>query len=89
MAPLFQYRSRLFGFLGTGFLFGVGLLYVHEGFIVLFFGNVFVWSYLLRQVRCRHCGARLAPDIGASFIEVASSFQSTECKACGTRLDIR
>lgn len=88
MTPLFQYRARLIGFFGTSFLFGVGLLYVHEGFIVPFFGNVFVWGYLLRQVRCRHCEARLAPDIGASFIEVASSFRSTECKACGTRLDI-
>lgn len=88
MSPLTQYRSRLIGFLVTGFLFGLTVLYVHEGFVLLFFGNVFFWSYALRQVRCSHCDAQLAPAIGASFAEVSRSFQSKVCRVCGTQIDI-
>lgn len=87
MAPLFGYRVRLAGFIGTGFLFGAGALYVHEWLVVPFFCNVFVWSYVLRQVRCAQCCLPLAPDVGSSFREVIGSFRSKECKACGAQLD--
>lgn len=88
MVPLAKYRACLFGFLGTAFLFGCGMLYFHVAFIVPFFANVLFWSYVVRRVGCLSCGASLAPDAGSSFVEILKSFYLKECAACGAKLDV-
>lgn len=88
MTPLAKYRACLLGFLGTGFLLIGGTLYLHPWFVVPLFVNVFVWSYALRRVECPQCGAKLAPSVGASFVEILKSFRSKECGVCGAGLDV-
>lgn len=87
MTALKAYRMALALFAISSFLIALLSLYVHTAFLVLFFANVFFWSWRAKSVRCSNCGCPVAPSIGASALSIVKSFSNRACRNCGSQLD--
>lgn len=83
MSPLTKYRASIAAFIACGFFFGLLTIYVHDAFVFLFFANVLAWGWLIRKVRCNHCGQGLAPPAGFSIFAVWRSYTEKRCANCG------
>jgi hypothetical protein len=87
MSRIKAYRACLVGFVASGLLLGVLAIHFDEAFLVAFFANIFVWSWLLRRPACSAFGTSLAPYPRGSFMEMVRSFAKATCRTCGSRLD--
>jgi len=79
------------GFFSCGLVTGLLAMYVSQNFVFLFFGNVLVWTVVLRSIECPDCGTPIfqtADDFYCRprMVRVPVEIFKKKCHVCGCDL---